>query len=141
MYSWISNNAGSETTGVIQMSKNRNVGVDFSLSQQVAAAATSDVLKDFKELVTEETAKGEEQQKAADNAMGIGAVARKLILGNTQATNKVVLERILKLFPEAKTTAACIAWYRNDLVKKGLIAANASRTVLKIEVKDEDFVL
>jgi CO dehydrogenase/acetyl-CoA synthase epsilon subunit len=125
MYSWISNNAGSETTGVIQMSKNR----DFSLSEQVAAAATSDV-------VVEQVV-----EQVAETAMGIGAVARKLIIGNTTATNKQVLERVLKLFPEAKTTAACIAWYRNDLVKKGLIAANASRTVLKIEVKDEDFVL
>jgi CO dehydrogenase/acetyl-CoA synthase epsilon subunit len=104
------------------MSKNR----DFSLSEQVAAAATSDVVV---------------EQVVTESAMGIGAVARKLIIGNTTATNKQVLERVLKLFPEAKTTAACIAWYRNDLVKKGLIAANASRTVLKIEVKDEDFVL
>jgi CO dehydrogenase/acetyl-CoA synthase epsilon subunit len=107
------------------MSKNTN----FSLSEQVAAAVTADV-------VVEQAA-----EQVAEAAMGIGQVARKLILSKPDATNKVVLERVLKLFPEAKTTAACIAWYRNDLIKKGLLESGAKRSVLKVIVTADDLVL
>ena len=50
----------------------------------------------------------------------IGNVSRALLLdGKTTAE---VLAAIKVAFPKAKTTAACVAWYKSDLRKKGMIA-------------------
>ena len=67
--------------------------------------------------------------------MSIGKFASNLIL-TTAMSNTEVLEAVKKQFPEAKTTMACIAWYKSDLRKKGLIAskrAPALTTEQKIE--------
>lgn len=47
----------------------------------------------------------------------ISSVARAAILEGL--SNADALERVLAEFPDAKTTTASIAWYRNDLRKKG----------------------
>ena len=46
-------------------------------------------------------------------------------------SNTDVLEAVKKQFPAAKTTMACIAWYKSDLRKKKLIPGrNASEQSL-----------
>jgi hypothetical protein len=52
-------------------------------------------------------------------SMGIGQFCRHLLLNNQKLTNTEVLKRVLLVFPDAKTTMACIAWYKTDLRKKG----------------------
>ena len=50
--------------------------------------------------------------------MSIGKFASNLIL-TTSMSNVEVLEAVKKEFPTAKTTMACIAWYKSNLRKKG----------------------
>ena len=64
--------------------------------------------------------------------MSIGKFASNLIL-TTQLSNTEILEAVKKQFPSAKTTMACIAWYKSDLRKKGLIAKRYE----VLEVKDD----
>ena len=52
----------------------------------------------------------------------IGKFAQGLILDNPEMTNSEILENIQVAFPAAKTSMACIAWYKSDLRKKGMIA-------------------
>ena len=53
--------------------------------------------------------------------VGVGSFCKDKIL-NSNWTNKEILEEVLKVYPTAKTTYACIAWYRSDLRSKGLIS-------------------
>ena len=50
----------------------------------------------------------------------IGDFVRDQIL-STQNDNTTILKNVVKAFPTAKTTMACIAWYKSDLRKKGLL--------------------
>lgn len=51
--------------------------------------------------------------------MNIGNFARaQILLGKNNAE---ILNLIKIQFPEAKTTAACIAWYKSDMRKVGLL--------------------
>lgn len=52
--------------------------------------------------------------------MGIGQFVRHL-LKNTTKTNTEILELVLKTYEGSKTTPACIAWYKTDMRKKGLL--------------------
>jgi hypothetical protein len=67
--------------------------------------------------------------------MSIGKFARELILAQPELKNDDVLAKIKKNFPEAKTTYACVAWYKSDLRKKGLIAKRAARSVEMVEAE------
>lgn len=58
--------------------------------------------------------------------MNIGQLANHLILNSTKS-NKEILEIILQQFPEAKTSMSCIAWYKSDLRKKGLIEGSKGK--------------
>lgn len=59
---------------------------------------------------------------------------------STQLKNAEILKLVGEQFPEAKTTAACIAWYRSDLKKKPQIKpVEEPLTVSKIE--EEIFML
>lgn len=60
--------------------------------------------------------------------MSIGKFASNLIL-TTQKSNTEILAEVLKAFPEAKTTMACIAWYKSDLRKKGKIAKRGTEVI------------
>lgn len=64
--------------------------------------------------------------------MNIGQYSRDLILKG--GTNDEILEQVLKTFPKAKTTKACIAWYKSDLRKKGLLERKVNRTQVKVTV-------
>lgn len=48
---------------------------------------------------------------------GVGTVAKEAIRGG--ATNEAALATVKKEFPEAKTTMASVAWYRNNLRQAG----------------------
>lgn len=56
--------------------------------------------------------------------MGIGDFVRMLLTKSTKS-NAEILDVTLKAFPEARTTPACIAWYKSDLRKKGLLLKGA----------------
>ena len=58
--------------------------------------------------------------------MNIGQLANHLILNSTKS-NKEILEIIRQQFPEAKTSMSCIAWYKSDLRKKGLIEGSKGK--------------
>jgi hypothetical protein len=55
------------------------------------------------------------KEPKAPKAEGIGAFSKNLILEGF--TNAEILAKIAEKFPEAKTTAGCIAYYRNALKK------------------------
>lgn len=56
-------------------------------------------------------------KEAPKPAPKIGDVARRCI--REGMSNKQALAVVLKEIPTAKTTEPCIAWYRNDMRKKG----------------------
>ena len=58
--------------------------------------------------------------------MNIGSFARALILADSSITNQMVLEKIKAKFPDAKTTMSCIAWYKSDMRKNGLLEKKES---------------
>lgn len=66
--------------------------------------------------VAKEVAK-EKKVGVSRPVLGIGKVARELIAEGK--TNEEVLAAVLKKFPTASTKIASIAWYRNDMIKKG----------------------
>lgn len=53
--------------------------------------------------------------------VGIGSTIIEMILKEPTLTNKEILDKVLAKFEAAKTSYACIAWYKSDLRKKGLI--------------------
>lgn len=53
---------------------------------------------------------------------GVGAFAKALLLEGM--SNKEVLVKTLEQFPTAKTTVACIAYYRNKLVADGKLVSS-----------------
>jgi hypothetical protein len=59
--------------------------------------------------------------------MGIGQFVRHVLVQNQSKSNTEVLALVHKVFPEAKTTMACIAWYKTDLRKKGVLPAGGVR--------------
>jgi len=68
---------------------------------------------------------------------GIGQLARHLIL-KTDKSNAEILAVIHKVFPAGNTTPACIAWYKTDLRKKGLLAASEKRGSAKTVALTEE---
>jgi hypothetical protein len=66
------------------------------------------------------------EESAKPVALGIGAFVRHL-LKNSKKTNAEILELVLKTFEGSKTTPACIAWYKTDMRKKGLLDGVQSR--------------
>jgi hypothetical protein len=60
--------------------------------------------------------------------IGIGSTIIEMILKNPELSNKEILEKVLAKFETAKTSYACIAWYKSDLRKKGLIGPRVFAT-------------
>lgn len=58
--------------------------------------------------------------------LGIGQFVRQMMLKSTK-TNAEILAMVHQLFPDSKTTPACIAWYKSDLRSKGLLEKSAVR--------------
>lgn len=50
---------------------------------------------------------------------GVGETIRALIKKNQEMSNADVAERAKKAHPDSSTNAQCVAWYRNDMRKKG----------------------
>ena len=57
--------------------------------------------------------------------MSIGKTAEYHIRKNPGMASKDVLALVLKDHPGAKTSEKCIAWYKSDLRKRGVIAKKA----------------
>ena len=70
--------------------------------------------------------------------MNIGKFARSLIVSFPDMTNTDVLENVKKKFPAAKTTMACIAWYKSDLRKAGLIAKKSKEDNKPVMLTQEE---
>ena len=58
--------------------------------------------------------------------MNIGQLCKYFIL-NSELSNTEILEIVKDKFPEAKTSPACIAWYKSDLRKSGLLGPRQSK--------------
>jgi hypothetical protein len=60
--------------------------------------------------------------------MSIGKFAKNLIM-TTTLSNTEILKKVQEAFPAAKTSMACIAWYKSDLRKKNIL--NDKKAVAK----------
>lgn len=69
------------------------------------------------------------------NAVSIGSRSRELIKQNL--SNADILLKIKQEFPNGKTTMACIAWYKSDMRKKGLLAPRGKMEVTKYFVLED----
>ena len=67
--------------------------------------------------------------------MNIGQFITWLIL-NTEKSNTEILEAVHEKFEGAKTTPACVAWYKTKLRKQGLIAKGSGK--FKLDMSEED---
>lgn len=73
-------------------------------------------------------------------AVGIGQVSRQLILlahkQGKNLSNEELAIKVHELFDaqgvEIRTSAACIAWYKNDMRKKGLLPKGAGASAKSI---------
>ena len=50
---------------------------------------------------------------------GVGAFIRETLLGTPDMSAADVLSLVVKKFPEASTSAACVGWYRSKMYKSG----------------------
>lgn len=69
-------------------------------------------------------AKKTKGKKAAANGngrprTGVGATIKSIILKKPERPNKEIAEMALKAHPDSSTNAACVAWYKNDMRRKG----------------------
>jgi hypothetical protein len=71
-------------------------------------------------------AQSTEPEAPEAKAIGIGQFVRHLLKNSTK-TNGEILELVLKTYEGSKTTPACIAWYKTDMRKKGLLDGLNSR--------------
>lgn len=60
--------------------------------------------------------------------VSIGKFVQQLVLDNADLPNVDILAKVKEQYPQAKTTIACIAWYKSDMRKKGLIKARKALT-------------
>lgn len=75
--------------------------------------------------------------------MSIGKFVREAILANAEATSQEILNQVQEQYPEAKTSPACIAWYKSDMRKKGLLGGGriGNREAQCAKLQDEiDFL-
>jgi len=89
------------------MARTKKIVEQAEVIEQLAAA----------EGVTVEVA-GEIEQAA--KPLGIGSFIKEYIR-TTECTNNQILEMVKLQYPNAKTSYACIAWYRTQLRKAGEI--------------------
>jgi len=75
-------------------------------------------------------------------SMNVGAVARALILkveeSGKSMTNEELATKVKELFKnhdvEVKTSANCIAWYKNDMRKKGELIGRSAKKSIEIDL-------
>jgi hypothetical protein len=68
-------------------------------------------------------------KSATAAGVSIGSRSRELI--KQGLSNAVILATIHEEFPNGKTTMACIAWYKSDMRKKGLLAKRGEVEITK----------
>jgi hypothetical protein len=101
--------------------------LDETTHQGEVQPSDDEVVGDAEKIVEEAAAaEGAEPEDAKKMALGIGQFVRHL-LKNSKKTNQEILDLVLKTFEGSKTTPACIAWYKSDMRKKGLLQPGASR--------------
>jgi len=74
--------------------------------------------------------------------MNVGQVCRALILKydseNVKVTNEELATKVVELFKKhdvaVKTSASCIAWYKNDMKKKGIILKKSQVKSIEIDL-------
>jgi hypothetical protein len=74
--------------------------------------------------------------------MNVGAVCRALILKADQEgksiSNEDLATKVVNVFKqhevEVKTSAACIAWYKSDMRKKGILVGKAQAKSITIDL-------
>jgi hypothetical protein len=87
----------------------------------------------MEELQAGETSAAETSvEETKPKARGIGKFIIEQCL-ETSKSNKEILEDVLAKFEGAKTTMACIAWYKTKLRKEGKIAAKVKAAVTVLE--------
>jgi vacuolar-type H+-ATPase subunit I/STV1 len=64
----------------------------------------------------------------------IGSFAREQISNNPQASNQEILDLVKVQFPEARTSIACIAWYKSNMKKTGYKAQQSAPPERTLEV-------
>jgi len=70
----------------------------------------------------------------------IGSYARELISQNPGMSNQDIRDKVLEKFTEAKTSIACIAWYKSNMKKTGYKAAESAPPPRTLEVIEEEIV-
>lgn len=78
-----------------------------------------------------ETPKAEVQTEV--KPLKIGQMIITQILENPEFSNEQILKNVLGKFEQAKTTMACIAWYKSKLRKEGKIGARVYAKKVKAE--------
>jgi len=76
--------------------------------------------------------------------MNVGAVCRALILkaeaSGKSISNEDLATKVVELFKEheveVKTSAACIAWYKSDMRKKGQLIGKAQAKSITIDLDE-----
>jgi len=84
-------------------------------------------------LLSETAAKQLDAQAQAEpvkKARGIGKFIVDKIL-TTNLTNTEILAEVIKEFDGAKTTMACIAWYKTKMRKEGKIGARVTKAAIE----------
>jgi CO dehydrogenase/acetyl-CoA synthase epsilon subunit len=74
--------------------------------------------------------------------VNVGQVCRALILKNeemgSKMTNEELASRVVKIFEEqqvaVKTSAACVAWYKNDMRKKGILVGKSQPKSIELDL-------
>ena len=65
--------------------------------------------------------------------LGIGQMIITQILEHPELSNEQILKNVLAKFESAKTSMACIAWYKSKLRKEGKIGARVYAKKVKEE--------
>ena len=79
--------------------------------------------------------------------MNVGAVCRALILKASEEgksiSNEDLALKVVQLFKEheveVKTSAACIAWYKSDMRKKGVLIGKAQAKSITLDLANIEF--
>ncbi len=103
----------------------------------VATVETSqdEVVQEILETSQDEAQIETPQDEVQAPTMKVGQRARQLILEG-KLDNKGILEQIKKEYPNAKTSIACIAWYKSDLKKTKVDPDQGYKDWLKLMEKD-----
>ena len=76
--------------------------------------------------------------------VNVGQVCRALILKNEEAVQKLsneeLAQKVVGIFKEqeveVRTSAACIAWYKNDMRKKGVLVGKSQPKSIVLDLEN-----